>query len=156
MEQIIKEENSDVIIATPCRKYRGSVEKHYIHSKKGYEEIHTKDIERLKKAIHMCSPSCDVSANWVLQGNSAHMLNMFIMSSSNFQAYCSWLFPIIDTVVELSKDREDQRRYAGALSEFCLDIWAMGNGIGIRELQLLETEKLSIVEKATNYIKRRL
>lgn len=156
LEQAIKETDLNFIIATPHRRYIGSVEQHYIHSRKGYEEIHRKDIERLKKAIHICSPSCDVFANKVLQGNSAHMLNMFIMSSLNFQLYCSWLFPIIDTVVELSRDRDDQRRYAGAISEFCLDIWALGNDIGIRELKLFETEKSSPLKKVANYIKRRL
>lgn len=84
------------------------------------------------------------------------MLNMFIMSRKNFNEYCAWLFPIIDSVVEKSKDREDQRRYAGALSEFCLDIWAQEKRKNIQELLLLETEKLSFFTRAVRYIKRKI
>ncbi len=155
LEGIIKEE-VPCIYATPKRKYLKSIEQHYINSRKGYEDIHKKDVERLKRAIHECSPSYDEAALKVLQGKSAHMLNMFIMESKIFNDYCTWLFPIIDRVVELSEDRADQKRYAGALSEFCLDIWAYNNGYKIQELRLLETEKPSLVKKAKNYIKRRV
>lgn len=153
----LKEKYRDrVIFATPARHYVETIENHYIHSLKGYEEIHSKDIKRLMSAIHKCSPSYDEFALKVLRGKSAHMLNIFIMSVDNFKAYCEWLFRIIDTVVEMSQDREDQRRYAGALSEFCLDIWSMTNHIEIKELPLLETEKTSFAVKFINYIKRKL
>lgn len=147
---------NQVVFTTPERRYVESIENHYIHSLKGYEEIHSKDIKRLRSAIHKCSPSYDEFALKVLRGKSAHMLNMFIMSADNFKTYCEWLFPVIDTVVAMSRDREDQRRYAGALSEFCLDIWAMANHIEIKELPLLETEKNSFVRKLVNYIRRKL
>ena len=123
---------------------------------KEYEEVHAKDIQRLKKAIHEHDSSYDESAKKVLGGNSAHMLNMFIASKENFNAYCAWLFPIIDSGVTMSKDREDQRRYAGALSEFCLDIWAQKNGLKIIEIPLLETEKVLLFQRIYNYIKRKL
>jgi hypothetical protein len=83
------------------------------------------------------------------------MLNMFIMRSEDFGAYCKWLFPVIDTVVSMSGDREDQRRYAGALSEFCLDIWLTQRRCPVKEMKLLETEKPSFFKKALNAIKRR-
>lgn len=146
----------DVIFTTPARRYVESIENHYIHSLKGYEEVHTKDIERLKKSIHKCDSSYDESAKNVLGGNSAHMLNMFITSKENFDAYCAWLFPVIDSVVAMSEDREDQRRYAGALSEFCLDIWAYKNGLKTVEIPLLETEKASFVNRLVGYIRRKI
>ena len=133
-----------------------SIENHYIHSLKGYEDIHAKDIERLKKAIHEYDSSYDESAKKVLGGNSAHMLNMLISSKENFDAYCAWLFPVIDKVVALSTDREDQRRYAGALSEFCLDIWVQRNSKKIVELALLETEKPTFFNRLLGYIKRKI
>ena len=156
LELLNKQYGNDVVLTTPARKYMESIENHYIHSRKGYEEIHARDIERLKAAIHKLSPSYDVFATKVLHGKSAHMLNMFIMSSEKFKAYCDWLFPVIDTVVKMSKDREDQTRYAGALSEFCLDIWLQKNGISVIEMNLLETEKVSFVKKVAGYIKRKI
>ena len=144
------------VYVTPKRTYLSSIENHYIHSLKGYEQIHAKDIARLREAIHTCCPDYDTAADQVLTGNSAHMLNMFIMSSGDFNAYCGWLFPVIDRVVALSADREDQRRYAGALSEFCLDIWLRHNGRSATELPLLETERVSFIGKVIGCIKRKL
>ena len=144
------------VYVTPKRTYLSSIENHYIQSLKGYERIHEKDIARLREAIHICCPDYDAAADKVLKGNSAHMLNMFIMSSGDFDAYCGWLFPVIDRVVALSADREDQRRYAGALSEFCLDIWLGHHGITPRELPLLETERVSFAGKVIACLKRKL
>ncbi|WP_022767901.1 DUF4422 domain-containing protein [Butyrivibrio sp. NC2007] len=156
LNNLCAEYGTDTIFTTPSKHYMESIEGHYIHSLKGYEKIHMKDIERLKKAIHECNPDYDDAAAKVLGGSNAHMLNMFIMSKSNFDAYCSWLFPIIDRAVSMSADREDQRRYAGALSEFCLDIWAQKNKIKIKELPILETEKPSTISRIKRYIARKL
>lgn len=155
-EELFQKNGKDSIFATPARRYVESIENHYIHSLKGYEDIHAKDIERLKKAIHEYDSSYDESAKKVLGGNSAHMLNMLISSKENFDTYCAWLFPVIDKVVALSADREDQRRYAGALSEFCLDIWAQRNSKKIVELALLETEKPTFFNRLLGYIKRKI
>lgn len=123
LDKIMRSLGDKAVIATPAKQYFTSVQKHYEGSLNGYEEIHKKDIKRLKEAIHVCSPNYDESASKVLNAHEANMLNMFIMSSKNFNPYCEWPFPIIDKVLALSGDREDLRRYAGALSEFCLDIW---------------------------------
>lgn len=155
LEDIFSEEPPGTVLVTPKRTYISSLQNHYIQSSKGYVEIHRKDIQRLRNAIHMCSPEYDASADRVLKGHSAHMLNMFIMRSEDFGAYCKWLFPVIDTVVSMSGDREDQRRYAGALSEFCLDIWLTQRRYPVKEMKLLETEKPSFFKKALNAIKRR-
>lgn len=156
LDLLYKKYGNDVVFTTPAKKYMESIEKHYIHSLKGYEEIHARDIKQLRATIHKLSPSYDSFTEKVLRGKSAHMLNMFIMSREKFNAYCEWLFPIIDTVVKISKDREDQTRYAGALSEFCLDIWLQKNGISVIEMNLLETEKVSFIKKVGGYIKRKI
>ena len=156
LNRLFTKYGNDTVFATPLRRYIESIENHYIHSLKGYEEVHARDIKRLREAIHNCGPMYDKSAEKVLGGRAAHMLNMFIMNAKYFREYCGWLFPIIDSVVAMSKDRTDQRRYAGALSEFCLDIWAQSNGIKIVELPLLETEKPTFFARMSGYICRKL
>ncbi len=156
LNALCEKSGEGTVFTTPSRHYMESIEGHYIHSKKGYETVHRKDIERLKKAIHECDPDYDDFAANVLGGSSAHMLNMFIMSKNNFDAYCSWLFPVIDKVVSMSGDREDQRRYAGALSEFCLDIWAQKNKLKIKELPILETEKPTMLSRLKRYFARKI
>lgn len=156
LENLLAGHISETIIATPKRSYISSVEDHYIHSLKGYESIHAKDISRLRQAVHDVDPGYDSYADAVLLGKRAHMLNMFIMGNENFSRYCQWLFSVIDEVVLLSRDREDQRRYAGALSEFCLDIWVGKNALRIIELPLLETEQRSFFVRFADYVKRKL
>lgn len=156
LEDIIGDSFKNSVIVTPKRYYLSSIEDHYINSVRGYKEIHRKDITRLKQAVCACAPDYIQETEYVLSHKSAHMLNMFIMSSVNFDAYCSWLFPIINKVVEMSEDRIDRRRYAGALSEFCLDIWIKKNGLTAIEVPLLETERLTFFKKVLIYIRRKL
>lgn len=156
LEQLFLKYGEDVVFTTPARYYIESIQNHYIHSLKGYEKVHIRDIERLKSAIHEIDSTYDETAKNILNGKSAHMLNMFIMSKENFNDYCEWLFKVIDLVVDMSFDRKDQSRYAGALSEFCLDIWAKKNTKKIVEVALLETEKPTFINRLMSYIKRKI
>jgi len=155
VETIFKRMNSEVIITTPKRRYFSSIENHYIHSKKGYDKQHKTDIENLRRATKEISPEYESDLNYVLKGNKAHMLNMFIMPTKLFSDYCTWLFPIINRIVELSEGRVNQNRYAGALSEFLLDVWLIHNNMKVIELQLLETEKVSFLNKVIGVMKRK-
>lgn len=146
----------DTIYVTPRRWYLTSIKAHYINSLAGYEKIHEKDIQRLVDAIHTLTPEYDKVAEKVLNGHSAHMLNMFLMPSADFTSYCSWLFPIVEYIEVLSEDRKDIRRYIGALSEFMLDMWLLHNNKNVVELQLLETEKASLIARIRNYLKRKI
>ena len=155
LESVFQKSNSETVITTPKRRYFSSIENHYIYSKKGFDKQHKADIENLKRATIELSPEYEEDLNDVLKSNQAHMLNMFIMPTNLFSDYCSWLFPIIDRVVYLSKDRINQNRYAGALSEFMLDVWLIHNGIKVTELELLETEKASLLGKVIGVVKRK-
>lgn len=155
LHELIVKQDENTVFVTPKRYYLSSIKKHYITSKKGYEEIHEKDIKCLIDAMEKCSPNHVKYLKQVLKGNSAHMLNMFIMSKENFIDYCRWLFPIIDTVVELNVQRVDQKRYAGALSEFLLDVWMKQRKIKCFELKLLECEKVGILKKIFLVLQRR-
>lgn len=156
VESLMKMAGDTQIITPPERFYFSSVQDHYIRAIKSYKKIHTKDIRRLKRSIHELSPSYDKYALKILTGHKVHMLNMYIMSAKNFDNYCTWLFPVIDRVVELSSDRADRKRFAGGLAELCLDIWASRNNIEIREIPLLETEKPPFATKVFQTIKRKL
>lgn len=144
------------IYVTPKRWYLTSIKEHYIKSLAGYEKIHEKDIQRLIAAIHTLAPEYDKVAEKVLNGHSAHMLNMFLMPVADFISYCNWLFPIVEYIEMLSEDRKDIRRYLGALSEFMLDMWLLYNNKNVVELQLLETEKVSLLTRIRNYVKRKI
>lgn len=157
LEDLIGMYGNQVVFVPPARKYLSSLEQHYITSLYGYRAIHEMDIECLKQAIRECSsPGYYQSALKVLGGKTAHMLNMFIMNAEMFRDYCAWLFPVIDRVVELRESSRDPHRYAGALSEFCLDVWLTTHQIQAVEIPLLETEKVSFLKKVYHFIKRKI
>lgn len=154
INDLLEEYGKDVVFTTPQRIYFPSIAKHYIVSKKGYEKIHETDIEYLKEAVRFCDPEYMEDLACVLNGKKAHMLNMFIMNSDKFKEYCEWLFNVVDKVVELNGERVDQGRYAGALSEFLLDVWVKHKKLQCVELKLLESEKVGILRKIFSVIQR--
>lgn len=156
VDKLIEIYGKDVVFTTPCRRYFNSISKHYITSKKGYKKTHETDIEYLIDAVRICCPEYGDDLEYVLNGKKAHMFNMFIMSSSNYEKYCRWLFQIIDKVVEFNEERIEQKRYAGALSEFLLDVWLRHNGYNYIELNLLESERVGFIRKTCNALARML
>lgn len=144
--------DSDVLVS-PKRIYPfSSVESHYIHSKKGYEVIHEADIKALREGVDASFPRLSDAFEEVLCSNHAHMLNIFLMRNDIFEAYCTWLFEVIDEVVDRRADRIDRRRFAGALSEFLLDVFIIGNGLAYSEAKLFEPETSCMRKCATKML----
>lgn len=147
-------EKNKIIVPEKKRYYFLSIKKHYFISGKDKKAKTAKeDISNLEKAILELSPEYHNDYLHVMKSTSAHLLNMFIMKRADFDSYCSWLFPIIDNVVAANKDKE-RTRFAGALSEFCLDIWLRHNKRAVYETPLIELEKVKTIYKIKNAILR--
>lgn len=133
-------QDSDVLVS-PAKRYPWTtIQKHYIESKRAYRHIHQEDIAALRHAMRKVHPDYCQALDAVLNGRKAHMLNIFCMEDSLFSAYCAWLFEVIDEFYSLRSDRADQKRFAGAISEFLLDVWASNNGLALHEAPLYEPE----------------
>lgn len=130
------------VMLPPRQTYPGStVAEHYISSKKGYERVHQDDITALINAMRSVHPSYSPWLSKVLNSNCCHMRNIFCMRGDRFNEYCSWLFPLMDEFVALRVNREDQRRFVGAISEFMIDVWLSGTGFSYGEFNLYEPEQ---------------
>ena len=145
------------VILPPKRRYPyTTMEKHYIAATKGFRDIHQNDFAALRRAVSEVQPAYLQSLDRTLRGNHAHMLNMSIMPAEWFHQYYEWLFPVIDRTVELCRSRPDQRRFAGALSEFLIDVWLNVTGYPTQEVALYETETQSFFIRAVNALKHKL
>ena len=72
----------------------------------------------------------------MLERKGAHMFNMFIMKEDLFQAYCSWLFPILEELerqIDTSQMTPYEARYVGRISELLLDVWLDQNHVAYRK-----------------------
>lgn len=153
LEQLLTDSN--IIVPPPRKYYLSSLKSHYCNSKKGYRGIHKYDMKVLESVISELYPNYEQTFKSVMNGNSAHMLNMFIMRKDYFDSYCEWLFSIIFEVERKLSKRIDQTRYAGALSEFLLDVWIKNNNYDFKEISLYELEKPNFFKKVFSVINRK-
>lgn len=131
-----------------------TIGRHYVTSKVGYAQVHQDDLDALRNAMASVHPTFVPALDKVLNGRACHLLNIFVMGDETFDAYCSWLFPLLEAFVGLRGSREDRRRFAGNVSEFLIDSWIETEGLRYREFDLFEPEP-NVIKHLTDFALRR-
>ncbi len=91
----------------------------------------------------------------VLSRRGAHMFNMMVMRADLFDAYCAWLFPLLE---ELTRQLDPasyppfQARYPGRISELLLDAWLSVNAVTYAELPTLSPEPVDWPTKVCGFL----
>lgn len=98
----------------------------------------------------------------VMRQRSGYMFNMFIMTKSRLDQYCSWLFPILETLekqIDVTGTSSFQARYIGRVSELLLNVWLLGqeehNKLSpgaVRELPYVMTEQTPWLQKGMAFL----
>ena len=100
--------------ATPIEHYRSAVRLHYA------------DLEHVIEILKDMHPDYAQDADEFLNGNVSCFCNMFVMRKAVFQAYCAWLFPILERFVQetdMSHYSQEALRTPGHLSERLFNIY---------------------------------
>lgn len=102
------------------------------------------DIYVLKDALNVISPQYKPDFEAVMMGKTCHLLNMMIGRKSTLDAYCEWLFPILEKTEQmLNIGAEDIfNRRIGMLGERLLDVWITHNHLRIKEQFTINTERV--------------
>lgn len=90
-----------------------------------------------------------------LNGTKAHMFNMLVAKGDVFDAYCAWLFPLLDDLESglVEKDYDSfAARYPGRISEILLDTWLETNGITWTELPVVSPEPIDWLAKVKGFL----
>ncbi|MBM6896599.1 DUF4422 domain-containing protein [Pseudoflavonifractor capillosus] len=141
---------SDILLP---RKRRYYIETLYSH----YSNTHYREHLDLTRAIigEQCPQYLD-AFDRVMKRTWGHMFNMFIMSAEKSDAYCAWLFPILEQL----EDRVDyksldpfQARLFGRVSELLLDVWLETQGYSYQELPLVSPEPVNWWRKGTSFLR---
>jgi hypothetical protein len=115
------------------------IETNYSH----YAHAHNiNDLNAAKMIILRKYPGYAASFDKVVHRTWAHMFNMFIMPSNDFDAYSEWLFSILaelETKLNIESYSTQEYRVYGYISEILLDVW-------------LEQSKKKYVEKSVIYL----
>lgn len=128
LEQVLKGK----IVVPYARYLRESVQMHYCVNHDSNDYRHLRDTiaqdadSSIKKAFREV----------VHRGVAFHPYNMFIMRWEDFDAYCSWLFTLLERLeqrIDVSQRDSYQRRVFGFMAERLLRVWIKANGKQIIE-----------------------
>lgn len=89
-----------------------------------------KDLDEMYEAIKAVSPQYLKDYETFLAQNQYYMYNMMICRKEIFDAYCTWLFPILQYIEErhdMSLESRYRQRLYGFLSERLLYVWLHHN-----------------------------
>lgn len=147
LETILK--NYDIILPKKRHYYIESLYSHYAHTH--YEE----HLVAVRQIISGICPEYISAYDKVMRQRSGHMFNMMIMSRDKFDAYCSWLFPILDGLesrIDYKSYDVFQARLFGRVSELLLNVWIVHNGFDYKELAIVNVEPMNWIRKITSFI----
>lgn len=127
--------NGQAYAAMP-RNYRGNLMVEYCTS-------HVSDDFRVLRQVIKETQSPEIHEAFFqifYQNNKLSHFNMFLMNWRDFDAYCSWLFPILQAVEErtdISHYNSIQKRIYGYMAERLLNVWLLASSLKVRRLPVI-------------------
>ena len=129
--------------------YIETMHSHYAHTLDGSHLDVMRDILMSK------APEYVPMFDRCMASTSGHMFNMLVMRADLFDAYCAWLFPLIDELasqIDASAYTPFEKRYPGRVSELLLDVWLKTNGQDVVELPLTSPEPTDWGKKGKGFL----
>ena len=149
-EKLLKD--YDVILPVKRNYYIETVRAQYEHAH------YKKDLDEVENIIAEKYPEYSAAFTKLMNGKKLHILNMFVMSKENFDAYCEWLFDILFTLesrIDISSYSTYEARIYGFLSERLLNVWLMNQELKIVEVPVVALEKVDWPKKIGKFLKRK-
>jgi hypothetical protein len=144
--------HTDLILPKKRHYYIETVASQYEHAH------HKEDLECARSVLSQMHPDYLPSFDLVMQRRSLHLFNIMIARKKLFDAYCSWLFPLlfaIEDKLDISGYSVSDRRVFGYLAERLLDVWIEQNHITYKELPVYNLEKQNWSKKIWYFLKRK-
>ena len=118
---------------------------------------HERDLKIVREIISERTPAYLSTFDHVMRQRSGHRFNMMIMKRTQLDAYCSWLFPILEEAekrIDTTRyDKYNQRVY-GFLGERLLDVWIQHNEVRFLELPWISLESQHWPSKISRFLIR--
>ncbi len=144
---------ADILVPKKRNYYIETLYSHYAH---------THDASHLDMTAHIIKklcPSYSDSFQQVIHSRGGYMFNMFVMSKTDVDEYCSWLFPILTELekqVDTSNLSAFQGRLYGRVSEILFNVWLREKrktGSRIKEVPCIHMEPVNWWVKGTAFLK---
>ncbi len=144
------------VLAVRKRWYPETIKNHFINASS--PEMHPmilKQMDLLDQTIQDLYPEYLPDFHKVINGHSAHMFNMFVMSKEDLELYCEWLFSVLfEAEKRIRQEKADSERMMGCFSEFLLDTWLKHNQKSVYGLRLYHTE-MNLWKQIKRFLRRR-
>ncbi len=142
--------DKEPVVMPKKRHYRvQTVGDHYAAT---FDQAH---IDALRIALEAKAPEVLPSFEDHLKETSSHIYNMVVMRSDIFDAWCSWLFPVLEDAeqhINFAGMSPFQERVMGRLSERLIDPWLNSNDISYVECPVVNLEPVNWPKKASSFI----
>lgn len=134
--------------------------RYYIESNRShYNHAHPREgLDITEQIIHELHPEYAKSFDLVCNRTWAHMFNMFVMRRDIYDAYCEWMFSILEELeqrLDISSYNSYESRVYGFISELLLDVWLEKNSITYKEQNVSFMEYQNWLKKGGNFLKRK-
>ena len=143
--------NGDVVVAKARNYYIETIESHYMHT---FDQDGSQ-LAALRKGVHDVSPARVATLEEHLAQRKGHMFNMLIMPRDVLDAYCTWLFDVLEATesyLDFSQMNDFHARCVGRLGERCLDVWLKSEGVPVQEVRVKNPEKTNWVKKGGDFL----
>lgn len=143
---------ADVIVPAKRRYFIETIRQHYAHAHVA------KDLETVRDVLAERAPDYLGAFDTLMARRSLYLYNMFVMRRTLFEAYCSWLFPLLFET-ECRSDIRDydayQRRVFGFLGERLFNVWLIKNAWRMQEVPVANLEGENLLKKGIMMLKRK-
>lgn len=143
-------EKADVIVPKKRNYYIETVYSQYAHAHRA------SDLEDIKGIIAQRCPEYLPIWDKVMGRRRVHILNMFVMRTENFHAYCEWLFPVINEFAS-HFDLADPyaRRLFGFSAERLFNVWLEKQQLRVVDVPIVMFEPVNWLKKGGAFLKRK-
>ena len=133
---------------------------YYIETVRGqYEHAHNpKDLAETERIIAEKYPAYSAAFTRVMNRKKLHILNMFVMEKSRFDAYCAWLFDILfelEKRIDITDYTPYEARVYGFLAERLFNVWLENEPARKQEIPVIFLEDINWPKKIYEFLKRK-
>lgn len=128
------------------------IETVYNHYSQTFDGIH---FDICREILEETQPEYVVAWDELMKSRSAHIFNMFVMRADVLDAYCAWMFPILEQLekrVDTTGYDAFANRFIGRVSERLLDPWLKVNRIDFTELPVVSPEPVDWNAKIKGFL----
>lgn len=142
-------EKSPILLPRKRHYVIETIYSHYDHT------LHIEQLDKAREVLQDMHPEYLPAWDRLMASRSANLFNMMIMDRAHFDAYCTWLFPILFELIERVDPKQYDSfhaRFPGRVSELLLNIWIANNNLPYAELPVTTPSPINWIKKGTGFL----